>query len=420
MHQVQGIQVGRCRQAGAGDAGYRNVDVLEVAPDQEAFGYQGSHLGRGGAVADDQVVGIQEGQVDQVADVDDLGQVLEKDLVGADVVVQIAVLEEAGIFQVANIELETGIGQVSVIEVAFLDQGDQVDPVILERDQAVQWHGGDIGIVDVDPELGLERGNVELDIIEIEPVDEIFFHVFFQGHVIEDRTEQGVDPDRAQVHVLVKLAVLEQGHQLRVLHDHDRLEVDLFVDLVDKGVGPQNAVQDHLLEGTVWIEHEDFDRDRVRVARVGIAVVVGVGFIEIRGESRDDILLADHVGVSDDIEVHHDILGKVGRGDDPLFDELAQGDDARFPEVALRDKPGGDDVILGQRRTVQERFHVDAGPGQPGIGQRGLTDDIRCEDVAQEQFCRRQVGVGDQPGFDQVGDVGKAQIDDWLEIDKIR
>ena len=208
-NKVEGVQVGFGHHGG--DCSQGQVDIIKTISDNDPLLGQVGKLGGGTAVTDDQIVDVQLAQLDQVADIDDLDEVVQVDLVGADVVVEIALLEQGRIFQIADIQLDVGdVTQVAVVDIAPLDQIFQVDLVKIQGDQTVQRNGGGIiDVVNVYPELGFQSGDVEVVVIEIMDVDETGGDVVLKSDVIQYGGEQGIQPHCTHVHHIVKLAVLE-------------------------------------------------------------------------------------------------------------------------------------------------------------------------------------------------------------------
>ena len=168
-----------------GNCGQSQVDIIKTVSINNPFLRQVGKLGGRTAVTDDQLVYLQLAQLDQVADIDDLDKVVQEDLVGADVVVEIALLKQGRIFQVADIQLDVGdVTQVAVVDIALLDQILQGDLIVIKGDQTVERNRGNVGIVDIHRKLSLEKGNVEVDIIEVMNVDEACSYVSDKGHVI--------------------------------------------------------------------------------------------------------------------------------------------------------------------------------------------------------------------------------------------
>ena len=96
------------------------------------------HLSELAVVADDQIVHIQQAQIDQFAQEHNADEPAQVDLVGADVVVEVAVLEQVGGLQRADVQRHGGIRQIVLVHEAFFNQIDQCDVRNVQRHEAVQ------------------------------------------------------------------------------------------------------------------------------------------------------------------------------------------------------------------------------------------------------------------------------------------
>ena len=187
VDKVQGVEIvrGNDKDNGADQIGLGQVDIVKAVSADDLPIHKLSKARNRSAVTDDQIVHIQFAQLDQVADIDDLDKVVQEDLVGADVVIEIALLKQGRIFQIADIQLDVGdVTQVAVVDIALLDQIHQGDLVIIKGDKAVERNSDGVGIVDIHRKLGFQSGDIEVDIIEVMDIDKIGGHVALKSDVI--------------------------------------------------------------------------------------------------------------------------------------------------------------------------------------------------------------------------------------------
>ncbi len=341
------------------------------------------HLRQHPRVADDQIVHVQQAQVHQVADIDDLDKVVQVHLVGRDVVVQIAVLEKDRILEVPDIQPHRHIDKVALTQEPFLHQSREAHLVVIKGHKAVQGNRTGVVVADVQPaEPRLQLGDRKLDIVEIVDVDELLLDVLGKRNVVQYRAQQRIEPHGPHVNQLVQFAVLKQRNLLhRLVHDRDCLERALLVYLIYKGVAAQQPVLDHVLERTVRIQQQ--------VLYGNPAVIVTVQRL------ISDILLADHVRLQQNRQVHRRIGRQVALVHQRAVHELPQAHHARFPEIIPVHKPRTHQLVFADQPRVEKLLQVDRPDRrQPGIEQGLLAHHVAGQQLAKLHLGRRQLTVG--------------------------
>ena len=203
---VGGVEIGAGDQGGGGQGGGADGLVHEMIGTQGAVGNKG---GDTGTVIHDQIVGVHQAPGNKIVQ-GEIGQhIVEPDLMGGDVIVEVTMLEQGGILEVNDIEPHVFIGEIGAAHHPGLDQVEQGgagDGRIV--DQGLEVDGGHRGIEpEADAQRRFHRRHVQGRIVEVGKIDKTLLHIIPETDIVEGRVQQGGQGHGPQADDGVELAV---------------------------------------------------------------------------------------------------------------------------------------------------------------------------------------------------------------------